>query len=280
MPFVRLELWGRLGHMTSLRTIETWGSRRVRGLALALLWVLGTGCVALPPPYRTPPNYPLRFSDIETITLVPPLVSVAAMSSGNIAQEVQEWSDAADRNTRGAVKSFVEASGKTFVPYAGKHPPRPDFRVHPDAVNQSPQVSAGEQSWLLFESAKEAILRHTYDITQLFPAQMSSFDYTLGPEARSLLSGTRADAFLLMIATDFVATEDRQALVVVGAAAALATGSYGGPGATPAELTVALVESKTGDLLYFNKVSMPLSDLRDPGASAALVKQALAGVVP
>ena len=53
------------------------------------------------------------------------------------------------------------------------------------------RVSEGEQSWILFESAKEAILRHTYDMTQLFPEQMSNFDYTLGAESRALLAGTR-----------------------------------------------------------------------------------------
>ena len=264
------------------RRTVSFGSWRqaLRPLSLVSILALGTACAGiLPPPHRTPPNYALRFSDIETITLVPPLVSVAAMSSGDISQEVQEWSDAANENARDAVKDFIEESGKTFITYAGKHPPRPDFRVHPDSVNKSPTVSGGEQSWLLFESSKEAILRHTYDITQIFPEQMSNFDYTLGSDADALLSGTPADAFLLMIATDFVATADRQALVVVGAAAVAVTGSYDGPGATPAELTVALVESRTGDVLFFNKVSMPLSDLRDPEASNALVVQALTGMV-
>ena len=257
-------------------------ARAARCLRVALLGgvaLLASACV-LPKPYRAPANHAVRFADVRTITLVPPLVSVAAMSSGNIEQEVQEWSDAANENTQGAVRSFIEGTGKTFVPYAGKHGPIPDFRIRTGSVNESPRVSEGEQSWLLFESAKESILRHTYDMTQLFPAQMESFDYTLGTEARALLSGTRADAFLLMIATDFIPTGERQALIGVGAAAAFVTGSYAGPGATPAELTVALVESRSGDVLFFNKVSMPLADLRDPKASKALVDHVLKGMKP
>ena len=35
-----------------------------------------------------------------------------------------------------------------------------------------------------------------------------------------------------------------------------------GPGATPAKVTLALVESATGDLLWFNTLSLPFSDLR------------------
>ncbi|MEM7411420.1 MAG: hypothetical protein AAF430_14370 [Myxococcota bacterium] len=255
------------------------GPRRLEAWLCLVLALLGSACV-LPRPYRAPANQALRWSDIETVTLVPPLVSVAAMSSGDIEQEVQEWSDTANQNTRGAVQTYLESTGKIFVPYAGAHPPRPDFRIHPGSVNSRPQVSEGEQSWLLFESAKDAILRHTYDLGQLFPPQMENFDYTLGPEARALLAGTPADAFLLMIATDFIPTEDRAALIGVGAVAALATGSYAGPSATPAELIVALVESQTGDVLFFNKVSMPLADLRDPEASKALVDLVLTGMQP
>lgn len=240
--------------------------------------MLSAACAALPPPYRGPANYPARFADVERITLVPPLVSVYSMSSGDIEQEVQDWSDAANEHAQSAVREIVERAGKTFVPYAGSHPPRPDFRLGVENVNAKPQVSDGEQAWLLWESAKESILRHTYDMTQIFPPQIEGFDYTLGPRAKALLDGTPADAYVLMIATDYVPTGERQALVAVGAAATLVTGAYGGPGATPAELFVALVEAATGDILFFNKVSMPLADLRDPGGNKALVEMALKGI--
>jgi len=254
---------------------------RGRSLLVAVLLVpLGAACVALPPPYRSTPDYSLRFSDVETITLVPPLVSVFAMSSGNIAQEVQDWSDAANEHARAAVRSYVEAAGKTYVPYAGDHGPRPEFRLGVEAPARNARIDRAEESWLLFESAKEAILRHTYDVANVFPERMTSFDYTLGPEARALLAGTRADAFLLMIATDHIPTADRQALIGVGALAALYTGGYSGPGATPAELIAALVEADSGDILFFNRVSMPLSDLRDPDSNKALVDLVLKGMQP
>jgi len=258
------------------------GIRRPRrALPLCGALVLGSvsvACAPLPPPYRGPSDYTVRFADVETITLVPPLVSVYSMSSGDVEQEVQDWSDAANEHAQDAVRTIVERAGKTFVPYAGAAGPRPDFRLGVEDPNARPQVGEGEQAWLLWESAKESILRHTYDMAQTFPQQMTRFDYTLGPQSGSLLAGTRADAFLLMIATDYVPTGERQALVAVGAAASLVTGAYGGPGATPAELFVALVEAKSGDILFFNKVSMPLADLRDPAGNQALVEMVLSGV--
>ncbi len=253
-------------------------------LSLVLLVLLGasvSACIApaLPPPYREAPNYRVRFADLETITLVPPLVAVYSMSSGDIEQEIQEWSDEANRNSVASVRTQVEEMGKRFVPFAGTRGPRPDFRMGiADDVNTRREASPASDSWLLFEAAKEAILRHTYDPLVLFPDMMKRFDYTLGREADALLAGTDADAFLLVIATDEVPTAERQALVGVGAAAALYTGSYAGPGATPAEVIAALVESSSGDILWFNKVSMPIADLRNPESNAALVKKVLKGM--
>ena len=253
------------------RSRAFWRSAQLMCLATVLL----TAACAKPPPFRNVPNYPTRWAGVESVTLVPPLVSVYEMSSGDVQQEVQEWSDAANQLAQNAVREHLDMIGKRYVPYAGERGPRPDFRL---GIEVRPESNDSEQSWLLWESAKNAILRHTYDPALTFQSQMTGFDYTLGRDARSLLAGTEADAFLLMIATDYVPTADRQALIGVGAAAALVTGSYGGPGATPAELTVALVDSRNGDILFFNKVSMPLADLRDPMANQVLIDMVLDGM--
>lgn len=250
----------------------------MRVSAAACLMLATAACASAPPPYRAVPDYPARWSNVERVTLVPPLVSVSTMSSGNVAEEIQEWSDAANALAQEAVRDTIEATGRTFVPYAGEHGPRPDFRIGVDLSNAPPQVGPGEQSWLLWEAAKEAIFRHTYDMTLTFPDQMSNFSYSLGREASDLLSGTRADAFLLMIATDSIPTADRQLLIGVAGAATLATGSYGGPGLTPAELVVGLVDARSGDILFFNRVSMPLADLRDPAGNRMLIEMALQGI--
>ena len=193
------------------------------------------------------------------------------MSAGDVAEEVQEWSDSAAEHAEAAARKQIEETGKRFVPYAGRTGPLPDFRIERLRGNEPTQLSRAGESWLLYETARTAITRHAYSPTETFQHAIHAFDYSLGPESAALLAGTRADAFILLTAVDQVPDAGRSTLIGVGAAAALTTGSYAGPGATPARLTAALVHAKTGDILWINGVQMPLSDLRDPAANAALV---------
>jgi hypothetical protein len=257
------------------------GARRwLSVLTLALLGSEAVACVA-PPPYRQPPDFDRRFEAVRTITLVPPKVAVYEMSAGDMEEEVQAWSDSAQEHVAAAVRAEVAELGRTFVPYVGVGP-HVDHRAgsHGGAGRRPSNRKNGvaEDSWLLFEAANIAIMRHTYDPAQTFPTRMSDFGYTLGPGAAALLGGTVADAFLLIIATDHIASRERQALVAAGLAMGLMKGAYAGPSATPAKLTLALVEARTGDIIWFNQLSMPFSDLRDEATDKVLVDMVMKGL--
>lgn len=249
-------------------------------LVLALVAVLGSAACATPPPQRQPPDFAKRFESVRTITLVPPKVAIYEMSAGSTEEEVQAWSDEAQAHVVEAVKSEVAELGRTWVPFAGEQP-HADVRVgtaRERAAAGAAVRTPAEDSWLLFEAANLAIMRHAYDPWQTFPASVKSFDYTLGEEAASLLGGTEADAFMLVVAVDHVPTRHRQALVAMGLGMAAMTGSYAGPGATPAKLTLALVETKTGDILWFNTLSLPFTDLRDEATDEKLVETVMKGL--
>ena len=246
---------------------------------LLLLLGLGVGCAA-PPPFRQPPDFDARFEAVRTITLVPPKVAVYTMSAGGTEEEVMSWSDAAYEHVVSAVRAEVEELGRTFIPYTGD--PLPHRRIRygrPAGEAEGPRErSAAEESWLLFEAANLAIMRHAYDPWNTFPDRVSNFDYTLGREGAALLGNTDADAYMLIIATDHIPTRDRAALVAAGVAMGAVTGSYAGPEATPARLTLALVEARSGDLLWFNTLSLPLSDLRDEKTDQVLVDMVMKGL--
>lgn len=254
-----------------------------RALVVASAVLLGCSAVAcaVPPPYRQTPDFDARFERIRTITLVPPKVAVYKMSAGDMQEEVLEWTDTAHAHVVAAVEAEVEELSRTFVPYAGRSGPHVVHLASTSSRASRLDTSdprAAEDSWLLFEAANLAIMRHTYDPLNAFPTRMADFGYTLGPEAASLLAGTDADGFLLIIATDHIPSRERQALVAAGLAMGAMKGAYAGPGMTPAKLTLALVEAKTGDILWFNTLSLPLSDLRDEKTDRVLVDMVMKGL--
>ena len=248
--------------------------------ALALLLLVTSVACATPPPQRQPADFDARFEGVRTITLVPPKVAVYRMSAGDTEEEVQDWSASAYANVMSAVEKEVEELGRTFVPYAGAALPHRTIRHDGEAARRAAGAgfTPAEDTWLLFEAANLAIMRHAYDPWNTFPHKISDFDYTLGRNAKNLIGATSADAFLLVIATDHVPTRQRAALVGVGLAMGAMTASYAGPGATPAKLTLALVETETGDFLWFNTLSLPFTDLRDEATDQALVDTVMKGL--
>jgi hypothetical protein len=248
--------------------------------AIASLALLGAVACATPPPHRQPPDFASRFEAVRTITLVPPKIAVYEMSAGSTEEEVQAWSDEAQAHVVEAVKAEVAELGRTYVPFAGQRP-HADLRVGTAREREAAgglERTPAEDSWLLFEAANLAIMRHAYDPWHTFPNSMKAFDYTLGDEAASMLGGTPADAFMLVVAVDHVPTRHRQALVAMGLGMAAMTGSYAGPGATPAKLTLAMVEAKTGDILWFNTLALPFTDLRDEATDEKLVDTVMKGL--
>ncbi len=266
-----------------MQKAESMRRARTRGLlftGLVLLAVSGQVACATPPPQRQPADFESRFEGVRRITLVPPKVSVYEMSAGDTEEEVRDWSESAYAHVVAAVEAEVEELGREFVPYAGADLPHRTIRRDDAAAARAAEAgyTEAEDTWLLFEAASLAILRHAYDPWNTFPHKISDFDYTLGSEASTLIGPTPADAFLLVIATDHVPTRQRAALVAAGIAVSAMTASYAGPGATPAKLMLALVETETGDILWFNSLSLPFTDLRDQATDQALVDTLMKGL--
>jgi hypothetical protein len=245
---------------------------------LLLIAALSFGCVG-GPPFRAVPDFEQRFAGIETITLVPPKVAVYRLTAGGVEEEVQDWTDSAHRQLVAAVERRVrEIEHLRFVPYQGaavtwEEAARADKNL-PATAERTPL----DESWKLFEAVVSAIHQHTYDPSQAFPHKQDNFDYTLGSEAAAVVEETKVDAFLLVVATDHVATGGRQALIALGVLAGAVTGVYAGPGGSPATALVALVEARSGDILWFNAVSSETADLRKPESDEELVDLVMKGL--
>ena len=118
-----------------------------------------------------------------------------------------------------------------------------------------------------------------FEIDEFRYAQASkkNFDYTLGPDAATLVEGIGADAFLIVVATDYVETGGRVALIVLGVLASVVAGAPVGPTMSPTSVILALVEARTGSILWFNQVASG-ANLRDPQSDAELVDVVMKGL--
>jgi hypothetical protein len=114
---------------------------------------------------------------------------------------------------------------------------------------------------------------HTYQPETRFEAKLGKFDYTLGP-VQSLAQAVDADALLFVYGADYISTGGRIALQTVGMILAAAMGVVVVPQGAPTILMAALVDPKTGDVLWFDfKVSPGAHDLRKPESASDLVTQ-------
>ncbi len=227
-----------------------------------LFALLSVGCVT---PYREVPEFDQRFGRIRTVTLLPPKVAVYKLTAGGIEEEVYEWTESARRLLAAELERDIRERGQLeFVPYP--EPSAEDAVPGERAAGWTPL----EENWALFEAVAEAIMRHTYDQTQLFAHKQKNFDYTLGPDAATLVEGIGADGFLIVVATDYVETAGRKAVIALQVLASVAVGALVGPPMSPTSVILALVEARTGDILWFNQVASG-ANLRDPESNAELV---------
>lgn len=95
---------------------------------------------------------------------------------------------------------------------------------------------------------------------------------------KQLAEAAQADALLFIDAFDHISTGGRKALTVLGIFLTVATGIYVILPAGPAAVSAALVDSATGQILWYNFAGAGGShDLRSPGDAADLVKRAFTG---
>lgn len=243
------------------------------GLALVLLssLLLSIGC-ATSTGHREVPNFDHRFTSLETVTLLPPRAAVYRRTVGGVDEEVEAWSDEARRELTAAVRERAERLGHfRFIPFV--EPPAPE------EPSDEPEVrSTRDETWDLFQAVIRAIQVHTYSGPNQFPERRTQFDYTLGEEAGEIVAATGADAVLLVVAFDHVETSGRQAARAAGMVVGAITGVVVTPPPSPAVVTIALIEAKTGDILWYNQVGSTSADIRDRASDTRLVNLALKGI--
>lgn len=240
---------------------EVFLGMRQRGFSLTLLLALGVlaGCAIAP--YRAHPQFEERSRTITTVALLPPDVKVYRLTAGGVRELMDEWSEEGRQNLVKAIAKRVGDEGpfvlKEFDP------------------SQSPAIKQEfDEVRPLFEAVASSVLTHTYRPETTFQTKKERFEYSLGP-LESLAGSAEADALLLVYAFDHISTGGRVALnvfmMLLGAAGGVVIIPAGGQTA----IITALVDPRTGDVLWFNvRGSGGAHNLREAASAESLVADA------
>lgn len=230
--------------------------------ALCLAWVIG-GCA--PPMFVSAPNIGERLPRLKKIALLPPRIEVYEVGAGRILERRADWS-----------RTGTENVSRAFVAELGQ---RRRIQVSQiDAARLDALRSELEQTQLLFDAVSAAVVAHIYGAPrQRFPDKVASFQYSLGAETANLNVGD-ADAFLIVKCIDYSSTAGRQALQATTMLAAAALGRIYIPPTVVSPLFVALVDARSGDILWYTiSRSEGGHQLHDSASAAAFVRNVLVG---
>ena len=124
----------------------------------------------------------------------------------------------------------------------------------------------------LHSAVGTSLLIHHYG-TMTLPSKNGAFDWSLGPGVSSLADRYEADYALFSFYRDYQASGGRVAFAILAAAAGVgvATGSESG--------FASLVDLRTGDIVWFNRVIMGGGELRDEEGAKKTVANLL-GTLP
>ncbi len=238
-------------------------------LAAALLFGSSASIVNAASSYRASPQFEERLRSGLTVALVPSLVNVYQLPAGGQPELVDEWSEIARSNVDGAIRKQLQSVRALTLP-----------ELDPK-ISEMVRVEM-EDARVLFRAVALSAAVHTYGYPNiLFETKLKHFDYTLGPLPQ-LAEASGADALLFVHAVDYISSESRKALQTTGVLLSVGLTVLGGAGpfvvprGGPTVMWAALVDVRTGDLLWFNRhVSGGIHDLRDPASAEPFVADAV-----
>ena len=232
----------------ALATWRTW-------IWLPLLVALVSGC-AVPSTALLREKNGQRAAGTARVIVMPPDVELSELTVGGLHEPKADWTAQGRQHVAVALERLLQTKGAVLVPYE----PFADSRG--DAVGD-------DQLLKLHDAVGGAILVHKYEPIFALPTKTERFDWTLGASVRNLQARSGADYALFVFFRDSYASPGRVALMV---SAALFRVSV--PGGRQVGFA-SLVDLRTGDILWFNRLISAGGDLRAPEPATKAVESLL-----
>lgn len=192
------------------------------------------------------------------ILLMTPDIELYEISAGGMPVPKADWTAEAQRHVASALRQEFSDAGIGLVAYGSRASEGADEERHQQIVK-------------LHRAVGQAILVHKYSQKMSLPTKQDKFDWTLGAGAAVLRRAYGADYGLFVYLRDSYATAGRTALIIA-AAILFGVSVEGGT-----QLGFAsLVDLRTGDIVWFNRLVSKYGDLRSPERARAAVQNLLA----
>jgi len=202
------------------------------------------------------------FTGIKTIAILPPRIEVFELGAGSMLEKIDEWSVRAVDTVTAALDLELQQ--------------RPEVKrviVREEAL--SPEQKAElEELHALYNVVRGSFVQHVFGLqNEYFEEKQTNFDYSLGKETARLML-PEIDALLIIRGVDQISSVGRHALNAMTMAASIAMGTFYMLPSGLAQLSVALVDAKTGDILWYGGTGGGAgTDLREASSSTRLVRE-------
>jgi len=224
-----------------------------RALSLLIGIVFLSGCAGVP--IRTSSQFASYFHGPEkTVTVVPITIKFYKLTAGGVSEEMDEWDTQSDVLFKTEIMTQLDPSLKIKIKILEENNLAPDLKAF-----------LNEQTGL-YRAISQSIIMHTFMEGSIFPLKLKNFDYTLGPQLGRFNDFIPTDSLLFISGTRTYWTGGRVFLGVCGVLLGAATGVTVLPCSVPDWVSAALVDSKTGNVIWFRYMGAPNSavgDLRD-----------------
>ncbi|HTS51873.1 MAG TPA: hypothetical protein VMH26_01250 [Burkholderiales bacterium] len=211
------------------------------------------------------------------ILLAQPDIRVHEISTGEVVEQVDEWSRQASAEAEKSVEAFAQSTNLF-------------------ELVQPAKLSDAQRGMLEQYSALYALVSGSAELARksrvaAWRARAADFDYTLGPGMAGIAESAKLDAIVFVVGTDHISSSGRRAAMavgytldvlvftamivgaVMGANVSGYSGGHIGPESKPAFLSAGVVDMHTGELLWYSTEVRGGSDnLRDPAVVKNLVE--------
>ncbi|MFQ5930074.1 MAG: hypothetical protein ACE5MK_10260 [Acidobacteriota bacterium] len=223
-------------------------------LALLLIGALLAGCTQTKAFFKSESNQPQAGVKV---LLMPPDIELSVLTAGGLLEPKADWTATARLYVTDALEGELRTKNVHMTPY---EPP----------TDMPSKDHAYIQLLKLHEAVGDAILMHKYNPQFELPTKKDKFDWSLGQDLEVLREDNDAHYGLFIHFRDSYASGGRVALIILAAVAGV-----GVPGGRQVAFA-SLVDLKTGDIVWFNRLISSVGDLRNPEAAAKAVDQLLA----